>query len=105
MADRELYRYEFDDSISVKEVEESLFLAVLAAESLHGRSLVRMNASFCLDAEKRSCVVDATTGVGRSIASVFTGFLALEFAEGAFKVQRLKSDTKLEAAEIRQDPR
>jgi hypothetical protein len=62
---RELYRYNFDSKVPIRDVEESLLLAVLAAESLHGRSLVRLDASFCLDSHKRSCVVDAATEVGR----------------------------------------
>ena len=65
---RELYRYNFDSKVPIRDVEESLLLAVLAAESLHGRSLVRLDASFCLDSHKRSCVVDAATEVGRAIA-------------------------------------
>ena len=70
---RELYRYNFNTKVPFRDVEESLLLAVLAAESLHGRALVRLDASFCLDSKKRSCVVDAATDVGRAIARIFTG--------------------------------
>ena len=86
---RELYRYNFDSKVPNRDIEESLLLAVLAAESLHGRSLVRLDASFCLDSHKRSCVVDAATEVGRAIARIFTGFLTREFGEEAFKVERV----------------
>ncbi len=86
---RELYRYNFDSKVPIQDVEESLLLAVLAAESLHGRSLMRLDASFCLDSKKRSCVVDAATDVGRAIARIFTGFLSREFGEEAFKVERI----------------
>lgn len=86
---RELYRYNFDSKVPIRDVEESLLLAVLAAESLHGRSLVRLDASFCLDSHKRSCIVDAATEVGRAIARIFTGFLTREFGEEAFKVERV----------------
>ena len=86
---RELYRYNFDTRVPIRDVEESLLLAVLATECLHGRSLVRLDASFCLDAKKRSCVVDAATEVGRAIARIFTGFITREFGEEAFKVERV----------------
>ena len=86
---RELYRYTFDPSLSLRDVEASLFLAALAAESLHGRSQVRLDASFILSRKKRSCVVDATTEVGRSITRIFTGFLAREFGEEFFTVKRV----------------
>jgi len=86
---QELYKYNFDSKIPIQEVEDSLLLAVLAAESLHGRSLVRLDASFCLNPKKRSCVVDSATDVGRAIARIFTGFLTREFGEESFKVERI----------------
>ena len=78
---RELYRYNFNAKVPLQDVEDSLLLAVLATESLHGRVLIRLDASFCLDAGKRSCVVDAATDVGLAIARIFTGFLTREFGE------------------------
>ena len=95
---RELYRYNFNSNVPLGDVEESLLLAVLATESLHGRSLVRLDASFCLDAGKRSCVVDAATDVGRAIASIFTGFLTREFGEEAFKVERIAAESPISPA-------
>jgi hypothetical protein len=86
---RDIYRYNFSDDVPFRDVEESLLLAVLATESLHGRSLVRLDASFCLDEKKRAYVVDAGTEVGRHIARIFTGFLTREFGEEAFKGERV----------------
>ena len=88
---QELYRYNFDSKIPFGEVEESLLLAVLAAEGIHGRTQVKLDASFSLDRTKRSCVIDAATEVGRSIVRIFTGFVSHEFGEEAFKVERLVS--------------
>ena len=95
---RELYRYNFNSDVPLQDVEESLLLAVLATGSLHGRSQVRLDASFCLDAGKRACVVDAATDVGRSIASIFTGFLTREFGEEAFKVERIAGESPISPA-------
>ena len=86
---KEIYRYNFDSKVSFGEVKESLFLAVLAAEGIHGRAQVKLDASFSLDRTKRSCVIDAATEVGRSIVRIFTGFVSHEFGEEAFKVERL----------------
>jgi len=83
------YKYRFDSKLPVKNVEESLLLAVLAVECLHGRAKVRLDASFSLDAKKLTCVVDAATEVGCAIARIFTGFLNHEFGESAFKVERV----------------
>jgi len=89
---RELYRYTFIPSLSMGDIEASLFLALLAAESLHGRSQVRLDASFSLSRKKHSCIIDATTEVGRSITRIFTGFLTREFGEAAFTVKRVNED-------------
>jgi hypothetical protein len=88
---RELYQYEFNAKLPFQEIEESLLLAVLATECLHGRALVRLNASFCLDPTNHTCVVDAATEVGQAIAHIFTGLLIREFAEEDFKVQRISA--------------
>jgi len=56
---RELYRYTFNSKISIRDIEETLFLAVLTAEGLHGRSRVRLDASFCLNSQKRTCAAAA----------------------------------------------
>lgn len=94
----EIYRYTINQDIPFQEVEESLLLSVLATESVYGRSLVRLDASFCLEKKKYACVIDASTDVGRHIAKVFTGFLTQEFGDGAFKVTRL--DKKPENTEV-----
>ena len=88
---RDCYRYRFDDSIPLLEAEKWLLLSVLAAESLYGRSPVRLDAAFCLDRQQRSCVVDATSEVGRAIALILTGFLTHQFGESAFRVDRVGS--------------
>ena len=86
---RTLYRYQLTDGVPFQDVQETLLLAVLATESLHGCSQVRLDASFCLDEDRRACVIDAGTPVGRDLARIFTGFLRREFGEEAFRVERL----------------
>ena len=101
---RDIYRYRFAETIPLRDVENSLLLAVMAVESLHGRSQIHLDARFCLSRKKRSCVVDAATAVGRDIARVFTGFLSMEFGDEAFKVERLQrrnwTSAKREVAEV-----
>ena len=86
---KEVYRYSFDESVPIDDAEESLLLAVLAAECLHGESRVRLDAGYCLDKEQQACVVDAATVVGQDICKVFTGFCIREFGEDSFKVERV----------------
>jgi len=81
-------RYTFSRSVSMREVEETLLLAVLAVESLFGESTVRLDASFSIDSARRACVIDASTDVGRAICRVFTGFVSREFGSDAFEIRR-----------------
>jgi hypothetical protein len=91
--ERETYRYSFDSGVALQEVEESLLLAVLAAEGLHGRSRIHLEGAFRLDKTARTCVVDATTDLGRDIAQIFTQLLTREFGERAFRVERTGTGT------------
>ncbi len=94
---RSVYRYVFDRKIPFEDVEESLLLAVLAAESLHGRAALRMCTSFYLEREKRSVAVDGDSQIGEDIARIFTGLLTQEFGEEAFRVTRCSELKKVKA--------
>lgn len=83
----EIYRYTFDESVSMSDAESTLQLAILAAESLLGESIVRLDAAYSIDEQRRVCVVDASTEVGRSICRIFTGYLTREFGDHAFQVR------------------
>jgi len=87
-----IYRYRIDRKVPPRDVEESLLLAVLAAEGLHGTARVEMDAACRIDKDTGHCVVDATTEVGRDIARIFTGFLIHEFGRETFAIDALDSD-------------
>ena len=97
---RTLYRYSFGPPVDLAEVEDSLLLAVCAAEGVHGQAQVRMDGAFLLEEATRACVVDATTPVGETIARIFTRFLAREFGEDAFTVERVASNERIGRSEL-----
>ena len=90
----EIYRYQFATGVPARDIEETLHLAVLAAECLHGEARVRLDASYCMDADKRACVIDGGTEVGRDTCRIFTGFAMKEFGQDAFKVERLSGSER-----------
>jgi hypothetical protein len=96
---QELYRYSFVPDVPFEDVEASLLLAVLAAECLHGESQVRLDAGHYFDPEHSTCVIDATTPVGRDFNRLFVGFIAREFGEDSFQVQRVDGPLKRETQE------
>jgi len=88
------YTYKFTPEIPMDAVKDSLLLAVMAVEGLKGRARIQLEARFRLERIERSCVINANTVVGDSIARIFTRFLAKEFGEQAFKVERIVSSVE-----------
>ncbi len=82
-----IYRFEFEESVSMTDVETTLHLAILGAQGLFGESSVRMDGAYSIDEQRRICVVDARNDVGRCICQIFTGYLAKEFGDEAFSVR------------------
>lgn len=83
------YRYIFLNGTILREAEKTLLLATVAAEGLHGESVVRMDASYVVDEKLFTISVDASTVVGENIASIFTAFLAKELDQSKFSVGRI----------------
>ena len=78
------------------EIEDTLFLAVIAAEGLHGQARVRLDATYSFDPDRRTCVIDAGTDVGRDICRIFGGLAIREFGESAFAVRHAAGDPEAE---------
>lgn len=88
MIDAEVYRYVLSARVAAGDLEDTLALAVLACQALHGEAQVRLDAGYEFDGRKRTCAIDASTPVGRDLNRLFTGLLAREFGAGAFQVTR-----------------
>lgn len=96
----EMFRYTFDEGVSMNDVEETLLLAVLAIGSLYGESSVRLDASYAMDVDRRGCIIDGSTEVGRGISRVFTGFASREFGDESFTVRRARAQAQEPAAVV-----
>ena len=90
---RNVYRYTFNEALSLAEVRDSLAVSIFAAEGMHGQAQVRLHAGYLMDEVARVCVVDAWTPVGLTVVQVFTGLLARQFGEDAFEVERVDQAT------------
>lgn len=82
-----VYRYQFDPSVQVGEVEHTLLICLLAVQSLHGEAGARLTVGHHFDRRRRTCVVDGRTPEGRDLAKLLTGFLAREFGPTSFTVE------------------
>ena len=84
----EVYDYRFSSETDMTSVEELLLLAAMAAEGLHGRARMQLDAAFKCDPSARTAQVDAGNEVGAAIARIFTALLTATIGEPAFKVER-----------------
>lgn len=82
-----IYRYQFNPDVPMEEVESSIVLALFAAEALHGECEVQLVAPHYFDADRRACIVDATTPAGGDFNRVLFGFLRREFGRQSFRVE------------------
>ena len=87
------YKYSFKRHVDIDDVQDTLTLAILGAENLHGRAKVRLNGWWRLDRQRRVCVIDSSTPVGEDINKLFTGYLGKEFGENAFRVTSVKPES------------
>jgi hypothetical protein len=86
--DAEMYRYALSPAVPAGDLEDTLALAVLACQALHGEAQVRLDAAYEFDGRNRTCAIDASTTVGRDLNRLFAGLLAREFGADSFRVAR-----------------
>jgi hypothetical protein len=80
--------FRFQSNADREAVEADVALAIFAAECLHGRPRVRMEASYLVN-DDGGCVLQVNGEAGESVARVFAGLCAARFGEEAYSVQRL----------------
>jgi hypothetical protein len=86
------YQFQFDDKVPFDEIDGTLMLATLAAECLHGRTRIQLDARFEASRKDNSCWIDGDTVVGQTIARIFTGLMVRLYGEKAIKVERVVGD-------------
>jgi len=86
---QETYKYRFDQAVPAQDMEDTFMLALLAVESLHSCSRVRLEVGFVIDKPNRTCIINAVTPVGQDLARIFTGFATCEYGERAVRIERI----------------
>lgn len=83
-----IQKFTFNSDVNLEQAEGTLLLSIIAAEALHGRPAVRLEARYLFSNEKRACVIECRGKVSYDIIKIFTGFVIHEFGEDSFKVVR-----------------
>jgi hypothetical protein len=95
------YRYVFAPEVPFSDVRETLILALLAGEALHGSAQLRLDGVYRLDPPGRACEIAADTAAGRDLNKMFVNFAGREFGDDAFRVERVEAVQNHEPQEIR----
>jgi hypothetical protein len=93
-----VYRYRFSPSLDLAEVQSTVTLALMATESLHGETRVRLEQRHTFDAAARVCTIDASSEVGSDLNRLFLGFISREFGQDSFDVERIAACERAPAA-------
>jgi hypothetical protein len=87
----EAYRYKFEKGIALRDARDTLLLATVAAEGLHGTACIKMDLCHRFDKQRLTCVIDARSDAGRDVARIFTNILRHEFGADAFNVRAVSA--------------
>lgn len=82
-------RFAFPEGGGREDVEADIALAIFTAECVYGRPRVRMEASYFVDDDGRSCVIDVAGESGEAAARIFSGLSAARVGDKAFSVKRM----------------
>ena len=93
---KQIYRFRFARTVPPRDIEDTLLLALMAVESLHGRARLRMDGGYAFDKEQRLCEIDASSKVGADLAEIFTGYATREYGDDAMTIQQetMQDDTR-----------
>lgn len=80
------YEYRFHRNVRMTDVLDTLDLAVIAAESIHGEARSSLETSWSTDPAIRVVTIDAANEVGRTLNTIFNGFIRREFERTYFTV-------------------
>lgn len=90
-----ILQFTFPPGVPIRDVEDTLRLAMFAVEGLTGRVRVALDAACLVDEPGRSVLIDEGTVVGWLIARVFAALLAREFGDTAYAASRPRGGVPL----------
>ena len=91
---RSIYRFSFDKTISMDDVEKALALSTIAVESIHGEQAMMIDGKFAVLKRARTCLIDAETQLGCDLARVLAGFMSTS-SGGCFRTDMVECKGQL----------
>jgi len=85
----DVYRITFENAVNLSDAEQTLHLAIFAAQGLFGEAHVRMDMAYHVDEPRQTLIIDGSTLVARSVLRMFISLLTHELGSDAFTVRRI----------------
>ena len=82
-----VFKFTFDRDVPMDGVEETLVLALVVVQILHGDARARLGLAHYFDRRKRYCNVDASTAEGQDLSKLLAGLFSREYGPEAFCVR------------------
>lgn len=92
-----LVRFTFPDGSDPEAIEQDVALSLLVAEFIHGKSRLRLEASYDVNPGTGACALRMAGPAGETAALVFAGFCAARFGEEGYHVKRYQGGRALVA--------
>lgn len=86
---KNFYHFRFDTEVCLEDIEDILMLSLVAVNSLHGLTCVRLDCQFVLDEKRRDVLVDGNTPVGRCFARILLGYVDYAFEAERVRCRRI----------------
>jgi hypothetical protein len=80
--------FTFDPTVDLNDAEDTLLLARIAAEGLHGEARVRTEVSHAINPFGAENTISGRTAATAAVTQIFTSLLTREFGRDAFRVRR-----------------
>lgn len=81
-------QYRFRPDVRLVDARETLELAVIACQALHGEPAVRLNAEWQFDEIARRCVISGAGKECHDLNLIFAGLMIREFGPKSFRARR-----------------
>lgn len=84
----EVTRFRFPGETVAEQIEADIAVAILCAESIHGKPRVRMEISYAVDLDGKACVVETSGEAGDAVVRIFAGLTSLRLGEQGYSIER-----------------
>ena len=84
------YKFEFDQEVKAKSIEDKVHLAIRSAEHAFGKPRVRLSVRYGV--KKNKAIIHVWNEIGEYIVRVFVGFMSEDVGDDGFKFEPVETE-------------